>query len=530
MTALSVILRNDYYYYFKRRVTQQQYYFTQDFKMGKQGLAYTDVEPAGGQPRTAAGSSSGLNDWMSEEERKEAYGSSGELTKSQVKLDPLQICLFPTFLSLPEANLQDDLRENLQLLVNSRFDEDYGEDFVYFAFTDAKIDWYSGDESKPACGSLQNKLPSGDDNSAVARDVFVPQESTPCTCALYSGATVVLKTDGTPNPMVPATMDADRATPEILEPKISTVLEQGLVSFLQNEPAPEDARRRPFYTEIKGVSVSWSVAQRQQGGKLVYVPAIEEEGGQLVTSEPPLVGPGTAVLDGVVGDSTKIDVVNANALEASAFESQNANAFETTSGKMLASVVGALLVVALIVTFCCLYLKKKMRKRRQEGSPRKANDATTVKCNDEIIEDDAVDIEIAAGGRRKKEKVANFSESEVDDASEAAQYRTGRVVDNASVVSEEWTLTTGVTDGVSSALGLSSTGNKTAAEMIAAEETFDRDRQITLQKDMLQSEWSGAVASPSSLALSRTTGSISSTKNGGVQFEDATGEGEEIFL
>lgn len=484
--------------------------------MGMEGLAYTDVTQAGGDGRTAAVSASGLNNWMSEEERKEAYGSFGELTKSQVKLDPLQICLYPTFLSLPEENLQDDLRENLQVLVNSQFNEDYGEEFVYFAFTDAKIDWYSGEES--ICGSLQNKLDSGNNNSAGMRDVSLMEESTPCTCALYSGATVVLKTDGRPNPKVSAARDADLATPEILEPKISTILEEGLVANLQNEPAPKDARRRPFYTEIKGVSVSWSVAERQQGGKLIYVPAIQEESGQLLITEPPIADP--AVLDGTIGGSTTIDIVNSNALEGSVYEVDSANAFETISGKIMASVVGALLVLALIVTFSVLYLKKKTRKRWKEGSPRKAKNTATVFDKDGIMERDAVDVEIATGGRRL----------EADDASEAAQYRSARIIDNASVASE-WTLTTGVTDGVSSTLGLSSIGNKTAAEMSAAKETFDRDRQITLQKDMLQSEWSGAVTSPSSLPLSRTTGSISNTgKGGGVQFEDATGEGEEIFL
>jgi len=386
--------------------------------------------------------------------------------------------------------------------VSEKLSDDYGENFVYFAFTDAKIDWYSGEESEPICGSLQHKLPGVD--QPTPRDAYLLQSSTPCTCALYSGATVMFKTDE--NRASDAGNDPSGATSEILEPKIASALTDGLVPLLhEDEPTGEDSRRRPFYTELKGASVSWTAAQRQQGGKLVYVDAKEpppEGTEQLAPSESSDNNSNPAtILDEGVEDSTTIEVIGVNALEAGAIQEQKANAFSTTRGKILASVLGALVCVSLVALFVRLCYKKNQRKKEQARTG-KASDQNTV-----ITESpDAVDVEIAgASSSRRKGSIGSASSADSDDLSANAQYKTpGKIMDTISVGSE-WTLTTGVTDGVASALGLQSTGSKTLAEMMAAKETFDRDRQITLQKDMLQSEWSGAINPPSGLALSRVS-------------------------
>jgi hypothetical protein len=567
-------------------------------------LPYADVKWGSGRSSEGSAASEEIvtgnfNDWMSEEEKQEAYGTKSS-TKTQVKLDPLQVCLFPTYLSLPETVLQDDLRENLQVLVTAQLRKDYGDDFVYFAFTDAKIDWYSGEESKPVCGSLHHVLPSSanSDETILAskqRDAFLQssqsqQESTPCTCALYSGATVVLKTNAVNNGDNSDNADADNinnnATPEILEPKIAAVLTDDLVTTLRNwhEVSQEDGvgiQQRPFYTELKGASVSWSAAQRQQGGKLVYVKDYESANNQHLNAQQPpaLSEPATAVLDESVEDSTFIDVVNFNvdALNdgSDVAGAANANAFATTRGTILASVVGALLLASLVVLFCVLRLKKKQRKQISLRSGEKANaygnnahDTSTVISSDEVD----VDEEIARGGilrmnrmkrmnnNKKKNKkwgaAKESAASDDDDESEAAQYKnTSGILDCISVGSE-WTLATGVTP-----YSHSGNNSKTMAEMLAAKETFDRDRQITLQKDMLQSEWSagavgvGALSPPSGVALTRASGNrsklnSSNTKNNNnntvvvatatttnntnganaLQFEEATGQGEEIFL
>ena len=94
---------------------------------------------------------------------------------------------------------------------------------------------------------------------------------------------------------------------------------------------------------------------------------------------------------------------------------------------------------------------------------------------------------------------------------------------------------------------------KTLAEMLAAKETFDRDRQITLQKDMLHSEWSSGAYVTTPVVVGRTSSGGSSTSNSSSSknknknshsnkdasltststalFQQANGgQGEEIFL
>ena len=561
------------------------------------------------------------NDWMSEEEKQEAYGTTTSSTKkTQVKLDPLQVCLFPTYLSLPETVLQDDLRENLQVLVTAQLRKDYGDDFVYFAFTDAKIDWYSGEESNPVCGSLKHVLPSSSSDETILaskqRDAYLlgsndnsqQQESstTPCTCALYSGATVVLKTSAVSNTnsntdnnndgdaLINTDNNNNNATPEVLEPKITTVLTDNLVTTLRNsqEDGNGDSvvgtqQERPFYTELKGASVSWSAAQRQQGGKLVYSKDTEStinwQNQQISTEQEQSSGlePVTAVLDENVEGPTVIDVVNldANALNdgSDVANGAGANAFSTTRGKILASVMGALVLASLVVLFCVLRLKKKHRKQQlslRSGEKGNAHETSTVISNDDFPlrdDDDDMDEELARGGvlrtnnKKKKKKYKKWGAAaakesasngdEQDDESEAAQYKNTSCILDCISVGSEWTLATGVTPYSSSH---SRNNSKTMAEMLAAKETFDRDRQITLQKDMLQSEWSAgvgvtgaahALSPPSGVALTKASGNRSKLNSVGVattttattnnnntnganalQFEEATGQGEEIFL
>lgn len=426
-------------------------------------------------------------------------------TKTQVKLDPLQICLFPTYLSLEEQILREDLRTNLQELVTTQFSQSYGDDFSYFAVTDAQIDWHSGEDvvCSNAIASSTQTVPSS-------------RKAEPCTCALYTGATAMFEHAGarTSGPFV---------TPEQLEPQISSVLQDSLVQALRNDDPTSDVR--PFYTELKGTFVSWSAAERQSGGKLVYLdpPEFDQQ-----VSEQPLVGesPSTPVLDESFGDSTVIDVVTVNAVDGSDIQENTpsgANAFATKKGKILASVLGAVLFVILVILGFVL--------RRNQRRNAQSKDSSTVVSQDELPRDE-VDEEIARGEKGLASKV----DMEEDDQSEAAQYKVPKnnLLDCISVGSE-WTLATGVSNGLGSILGYSSC-NKSMAEMMAAKETFDRDRQITLQKDMLQSEWSSPV-SPSTLALSRkgskstvkkSTTTIDSGESGGLKFAEA--EGEEIYL
>ena len=462
-------------------------------------LVYNASLRAGDEQTFAAGNDPTQDN--TEEESQEVYTPR---YKTQVKLDPLQICLFPTYLSLPEEVLQEDLRTNLKELVTTKFAEDYGDEFSYFELTDAQIDWHSGEDAVCA-----NAMAS----SAPSQGVPSSREAQPCTCALYTGATALFQHAGE------RTSDA-LVTPEQLEPQISSVLQTSLVQALRNDDSTNE--ERPFYTELKGSFVSWTAAERQSGGKLVYFdpPEFEQQ-----ISEPPLAEePSTTVLDESFGDSTTIDAVAVSAIDGSDIQENapsGANAFSTKKGKILASVLGAVLFVALVVLGFVLLRNKKRRNSQSK-------DNSTVVSQDELPRDE-VDEEIARGGQGLSKQM----DAEEDDQSEAAQYKVPKnnLLDCISVGSE-WTLTTG------SMLGYCS--NKSMAEMMAAKETFDRDRQITLQKDMLQSEWSSPV-SPSALALSRkgskstvkksektTTIASGDAASGGLKFAEA--EGEEIYL
>jgi len=594
---------------------------------------------------------------ISEEEKNEAYnkisGRSSSRSKTQIKLDPLQICLFPTYLTFPEDVLQVDLRDTVQDLVSTRLEKEFGDDFVYFAVTDASIDWYSGEESQPVCGSLDHRLPSPQSPSFLPSSPKasprgshkeVVYESGPCTCALYSGAVVLLKIDNSdgievdpdvqleldgqndpfgggnvnasslssavdPDADPDADADADPSSVDILEPRIASVLIEELVSALRDKPEPSESEdleenvssRMPFYTELKGASVSWNAADRKPGGKLYLTPSFDGDEDnvndqQLVTEDTQLGDLGqeqhqltnaNATVVPTINEDLEgaiIDVVNINAAQQSESNSidggnsSKANAFQTTKGKVLAGVFGGLLLVALVAVlyYLCRSRYHSLNRRGLDDDDdfdlRLAKETgTVVSIGDDDDYQDRVDEEIAnptdrrrqtsttssttngdaAARTRTSATSSSFSSMEDDqdceDVSAAAQYVHNRSNHSSSIntntnhnnsildcisVGSEWTGVTGVT----SALGLtsgSSNHNKTTAEMVAAKETFDRDRQITLQKDMLQSEWTTPTTGTVGITDPNNNNNnlhIYNNHNSALQFQDATGQGEEIFI
>lgn len=126
--------------------------------------------------------------------------------------------------------------------------------------------------------------------------------------------------------------------------------------------------------------------------------------------------------------------------------------------------------------------------------------------------------------------------------SEMAHYAPGELLDSISTgpsVTSEWTLQTSDDTKISGATSLQ--GLRASSVAWASAETFERDRQITLQKDMLQSEWTTLTnrrgARPSSpfstqpepqSYLRPSSDTPSSPK---LSFEQAyEGQGEEIYL
>ncbi len=142
-----------------------------------------------------------------------------------------------------------------------------------------------------------------------------------------------------------------------------------------------------------------------------------------------------------------------------------------------------------------------------------------------------------------------FEDTEDDDdedRSVMAQYSNGEWLDSTSggqsVTSSDFTLAT-TDDGTYSALAENAIGrqsphaqlhpetsSRVAVMGFASAETFERDRLVTLHKDMLQSDW-GGLSTPGHVSYTtpRSTSS-SSTVSFEQAYQDGDGPGEEICL
>lgn len=137
-----------------------------------------------------------------------------------------------------------------------------------------------------------------------------------------------------------------------------------------------------------------------------------------------------------------------------------------------------------------------------------------------------------------------------EDRSEMAQYSTGEWIESTSVAqsvtSSDFTLTT-VDDATYSALADNSIGrsdpsprtsssnhpdtsSRVAVMGFASSETFERDRLVTLHKDMLQSEWGTPLANHGHITYATNNGNIIRPTTGpaSMSFEEAyQGDGDE---
>jgi hypothetical protein len=162
-------------------------------------------------------------------------------------------------------------------------------------------------------------------------------------------------------------------------------------------------------------------------------------------------------------------------------------------GKVLGSIFGAILVLTGAVMLLSKPLTTNASSNLAEYDEKPVDEAATV-----VDEDDAM--------------------TDNGDVSEMAQYAPGELLDSVSVGSE-WTISTSDEFKVKSR-------KRHSSDAWVATETFERDRQITLQKDMLQSEWSNVAHSQMP-----PTQEWASGLGTAMSFEQAHGaQGEEIYL
>ena len=153
----------------------------------------------------------------------------------------------------------------------------------------------------------------------------------------------------------------------------------------------------------------------------------------------------------------------------------------------------------------------------------------------------------------------SYDSKDGDNQSEVAQYAPGELLDSISVgpsvassagTADDFTVTTAV--GVGRATSPTSPGahplspqdssSRAAAMAYASNETFERDRLVALQKDLLQSDWTSnpvptnanarglTMATPFARPRSSSShGSVDDNRDGELSFEQAY-EGEEMTL
>jgi hypothetical protein len=161
---------------------------------------------------------------------------------------------------------------------------------------------------------------------------------------------------------------------------------------------------------------------------------------------------------------------NQNKVAAVQRTPNNTNEKETVN---TGAIVGSLLGVAFVVFASILRIRKS-------GQVRAMLDLYAEDKSLQMDDDTATEVDDAELDQNQQEDVAN------ECASQRAHYHDAASTDQGSVTSE-WTTTSRDT---STAAGLRKN------EMMVHAETFERDRQVTLKKDLLLSPWNGDAASP----------------------------------
>lgn len=522
---------------------------------------------------------------VSEQENDRATATAKTETsrdRLQVALDPMEIHLVPTPIVIPSDVLQADVDTVLDGLMEEKMRQSMGDAFMYWLTTGATTQWYSGDaaeysleESRSQYSSNNNgsitsssssssspsssSRSSGASTGAVGVSGRQREDGVPYTSVMYKGAVVLIDTSNQDL----STFSVDK---DAMQSMVQTIIEMELVNALKEltsstatTTANIGAADRQQYYEIETASVYWNTFSRQPPGNNIIIPVGDDEningndtGGDdgNVLVEPPsdmgLGGGGLAVEK--IQDSDAL---------------YNNSSKNWTASKTTGIVIGSFLLVSATLFFLVQRRKRFNRSRRGEtgafpvshdlemdrspdddddidhGGEDEQQPVRTLKSHSSNLADREInnDDETSTQGRGVSDDTGTV---QTNDASEMAHYQDdmpyqqGELFESVSVASQ-WTLGTDAESSVFPS-GSTSGGNhvrlQKAAEMLAAKETFDRDRQVTLQKDMLQTAWSTNVASNPPVdvlsALSTNTRSPSPSQKNSLSFEQA--QGEEVYL
>jgi len=171
---------------------------------------------------------------------------------------------------------------------------------------------------------------------------------------------------------------------------------------------------------------------------------------------------------------------------------------ETKIGPVLGGVAALFLLIFAIFFFATR--KRRSRSTVQAAQEKPSEDDLSTVAMDYPVPD--IEQSVASG-----------------DASSMAHYAPGELLDSISVASEFTVTTNDDSKGTSA--------RRRNTELMAAAESFDRDRNVTLQKDMLHCEWSLRTAK---MASNEKKSRLSQSNT--LSFEQAydDSQGEEIYL
>ena len=481
----------------------------------------------------------------------------------------MEIKIEPTPITIDANKLQSDVDTVLDRLVQDALTESFGDAFMYWLTTGSTTEWHGGDEyANDETSSSSSSAAAAAVSASAQRSSGSSSGGVPYTTVLYKGATVLIDTSKLQQQQQQQPQDGNSSNnnkavdSDALQATVQTIIETQLVGALKQTQQTEQLQQQqqqqqqpqPYY-EIESASVFWNTVIRNPPGNNIIVPVDDDDdqddnngGGGDVDGdgdgEGGLVEPPSD--NNVSGDGTGVSV---GKLEGNGNNVQQSDQNNWTASQTTGVVVGSFLLVSASLFFFVQQQRRRAARRRGGGAFPVANDLEMDQGHHEDDEDQRRHTVGVASSSSQNDDGTAASQSrttddagtvQTNDASEMAhyqeedlQYQQGELLECVSVASE-WTLGTDTESSIfpnGAGSGSGGVSNHVrlhkAAEILAAKETFDRDRQVTLQKDMLQTEWTSHVMAGNSKP--NAVDHRQHNKHNSLSFEQAH-QGEEVYL
>ena len=450
---------------------------------------------------------------------------------------------------------------------------------MYWLTTGSTTEWHGGEEYANEETSSSSSV-SASASASAQRSSGSSSGGVPYTTVLYKGATVLIDTSKLQQQQQQQPQDGNSSNnnsnynkvvdSDALQATVQTIIETQLVDALKQQQTEQlqqqqqQQQQQPYY-EIESASVFWNTVIRNPTGNNIVVPVDDEDDDQDDDQDDNSGGGGGSSDNGVgglveppsdnnvSGDGTGVSV---GKLEGNGSSVQQADQNNWTASQTTGVVVGSFLLVSAALFFFVQQHRRRLAARRRGGGAFPvANDLEMDQGQHEDDEEQRRQTAVSAAFSSSLSSwapndngTAGSQSRTTDDAGtvqtndesamahyqeEDVQYQQGELLECVSVASE-WTLGTDTESSIfpsGTGSGPGGVSNHVrlhkAAEILAAKETFDRDRQVTLQKDMLQTEWTSHVMAGNSKP--NAVDHRQHNKHNSLSFEQAH-QGEEVYL